>query len=352
MTQAAPSSPAPGAPAGPTPERATADAHQPRTPRQWVTLAVGVLVLVALCLVAGRWQWNRYVAREAEIERIETNYASEPVPVDAVLDGPGATLDEADLWRPVTLVGRYETDATVLLRNRPVGGSPGFHVLVPFVTNPTPSAPDGLVVVVDRGFVPLGTDAVTPGDVPPPPEGEVEATVTLRGDEPPSGRDAPAGQVQAISTDQVLAAAPDGAAWAEGRTVGAYGQLRTEVPPADETLEALPKPDTDPGSHLSYAFQWAVFAIGAVAGFWLLVRRDRRDARGEETTLTAGDLLAAQDPDAARARREPRSRRPSAEDEEDALIDAQLGSHPGPPTGRADETSSERDLQRERPPLR
>jgi len=343
VTQTAPSSPAPGAPAGPTPERATADAHQPRTPRQWVTLAVGVLVLVALCLVAGRWQWNRYVAREAEIERIETNYASEPVPVDAVLDGPGTTLDEADLWRPVTLVGRYETDATVLLRNRPVGGSPGFHVLVPFVTNPTPSAPDGVVVVVDRGFVPLGSDAVTPGDVPAPPEGEVEATVTLRGDEPPSGRDAPEGQVQAISTDQVLTAGPDGAAWADGRTVGAYGQLRTEVPPADETLEALPKPDTDPGSHLSYAFQWAVFAIGAVAGFWLLVRRDRRDARGEETTLTAGDLLAAQDPDAARARREPRSRRPSAEDEEDALIDAQLdgrvGTHRRRP-GQASETSS------------
>lgn len=352
MTQTAPSSPAPGAPAGPTPERATADAHQPRTPRQWATLAVGVLVLVALCLVAGRWQWNRYVAREAEIERIETNYASEPVPVDDVLAGPGATLDEVDLWRPVTLVGRYETDATVLLRNRPVGGSPGFHVLVPFVTDPMPSAPDGLVVVVDRGFVPLGTDAVTPGDVPPPPDGAVEATVTLRGDEPPSGRDAPDGQAQAIATDQVLAAGPDGAAWADGRTVGAYGQLRTEVPPATETLEALPKPDTDPGSHLSYAFQWAVFAIGAVAGFWLLVRRDRRDARGEETTLTAGDLLAAQDPDAARARREPRSRRPSAEDEEDALIDAQLGSPPALPPGQAGGTGSERDLQRERPPLR
>ncbi|QJW36581.1 SURF1 family protein [Cellulosimicrobium protaetiae] len=331
-------------PSGPTPARATADAHQPRTPRQWVTLAVGVVVLVALCLVAGRWQWNRYVAREAEIERIEANYTSDPVPVDDVLAAPGDALDESDLWRPVTLEGRYATDATVLLRNRPVGGSPGFHVLVPFVTNPTPSAPDGLVVVVDRGFVPLGTDAVTPGDVPVAPAGEVEATVTLRGDEPPSDRDAPDGQVQAISTDQVLAAGPDGAAWADGRTVGAYGQLRTEVPPAAERLEALPKPDTDPGSHLSYAFQWGVFAIGAVAGFWLLVRRDRRDARGEETALTAGDLLAAHDPDAARARREPRSRRPSAEDEEDALIEAQLdgrvGTAQGQRPGQASETSS------------
>lgn len=339
MTQRSPHPDAPSAgpvPARPepTPERATADAHQPRTPRQWATLAVGVVVLVALCLLAGWWQWNRYVAREAQIDRIEANYTTEPVPVGDVLAAPGAVLDEDDVWRPVTLEGRYAPEATVLLRNRPVGGSPGFHVLVPFVTDPTPGAPDGLVVVVDRGFVPLGTDAVTPGDVPAPPDGDVEATVTLRADEPASGRDAPAGQVQAISTEQVLAAGPDGAAWADGRTVGAYGQLRSEEPPAAERLEALPKPDTDPGSHLSYALQWCVFAIGAVAGFWVLVRRERRDARGEGAVLTAGDLLAAQDPGAVRARREPRARRPSAEDEEDALIDAQLEERRGRPTPR------------------
>lgn len=314
-----------GAPRVPTTQRATADAHQPRTPRQWATLAVGVVVLVALCLVAGRWQWNRYVDREAEIQRIEANYSAAPVPLADVLPRPGADLEAGDVWRPVTLEGRYATDATVLLRNRPVGGSPGFHVLVPFVTEPTATAPDGLVVVVDRGFVPLGADAVTAGEVPDAPEGVVRATVTLRADEPPSSRGAPEGQVQAISTDQVLAAGPDGADWADGRTVGAYGQLRTEDPAPAQRLQALPKPDTDPGSHLSYAFQWCVFALGALAGFWLLVRRDRRDARGEDGTLTAGDLLAAHEPEAVRPRREPRARRATAEDEEDALIDAQLG---------------------------
>ncbi|OLT51347.1 hypothetical protein BJF88_15050 [Cellulosimicrobium sp. CUA-896] len=299
-----------------------------------MTLAVGVVVLVALCLVAGRWQWNRYVDREAEIQRIEANYTAAPVPLADVVTGPGAALDPADVWRPVTVEGRYADDATVLLRNRPVGGSPGFHVLVPFVTEPTPAAPDGLVVVVDRGFVPLGTDAVTPGDVPDAPDGVVEATLTLRADEPASGRGAPDGQVQAISTDQVLAAGPDGGGWAQGRTVGAYGQLRSEDPAPAQRLQALPKPDTDPGSHLSYAFQWCVFALGALAGFWLLVRRDRRDARGEAGTLTAGDLLAEHEDGTARPRREPRARRPSAEDEEDALIDAQLD------RGQASETSS------------
>ncbi|MBD8077594.1 SURF1 family protein [Cellulosimicrobium arenosum] len=327
---------------GPVPRRAESP-YEPRTRREWVTLAVGVVVLIALCLLAGRWQWNRYESREAQISQIEENYSAAAVPVSDLLAAPGEGLDPDDQWRPVTLEGSYQPQDTVLLRNRPVNGSPGFHVLVPFVTQPTSSAPQGLVVVVDRGFVPLGVDAVTPGALPAPPPGEVEATVTLRPDEPASGRDAPGGQVQAISTDQVLAAGPDGGAWADGRTVGAYGQLRTEDPAPEQRLEALPKPDTDPGSHLSYAFQWCVFALGALIGFWLLVRRDRRDARGEDAALTAGDLIAAHDPEAARGRRVPRDRRPTAEEEEDALVDAQIGAVPADEPGRvrqASETSS------------
>ncbi|WP_265523649.1 SURF1 family protein [Oerskovia flava] len=318
---------------------APAPAHdvrrEPRTRREWVTLAVGVLVLVALCLVAGRWQWNRYVEREEQIAAIEANYTADAVPLTDVLPGPGAVLDPDDVWRPVTVDGRYEPDATVLLRNRPVGSQAGFHVLVPLVVD-EPGSP-GLVVVVNRGFVPLGTDASSPDVVPAPPEGVVEVTMTLRADEPPSDRDAPPGQVQAISTAQVLAAAGvEDAAWATGATVGAYGALRSEDPAPATALRTLPPPDTDPGSHLSYAFQWGVFAAGAVLGFLLLVRRDRRDAQGDEHgPVSVGDLLAAQaaasdesaGPTGAggnRPRRDTRTRRPSAEEEEDALIDAQL----------------------------
>lgn len=327
----APEPPAPTVP-GPPPDRAPEPvlgratragdrAHEPRTRRQWVTLALGVVVLVALCLVAGRWQWHRYESRTAQIETVEANYDAAPVPVDALLDGPGAVVADGDVWRPVLLEGRYVADATVLLRNRPVGGQPGYHVLVPFETD------DGLVVVVDRGFVPLGADGSAPDDVPAPPAGDVTVTARLRADEPASSRGAPAGQVQAISTAQVLAAGPDGAAWADGRTVGAYGALAAEEPAPATSPVALPAPDLDPGSHLSYAFQWCVFAIGAVAGFLVLVRRERR-----ESSVSAGDLLAAApELDAAtggataRPVRAPRVRRASAEEEEDALIDAQLG---------------------------
>ncbi|PZR52524.1 SURF1 family protein [Xylanimonas oleitrophica] len=298
-----------GGPPGPPPDP-DAGVRTPRTRRQWVTLGVAAVLLAALCVAAAVWQWHRYTEREAQIALVERNYGAEPVPVEQVLPGPGAVLEAEDVWRPATLTGRYVPDATVLLRNRPVNATPGFHVLVPFETD------SGLVVVVDRGFVPLGADSSQPDEVPAPPAGQVRAVVTLRADEPRTTRGAPAGQVQAISTEQVLAAAPAGAGWAEGRTVEAYGQLRSEDPAPTQSLVALTPPDLDPGSHLSYTFQWCVFALGAVGGYVLLWRRETRGS-----TVTAGDLLLATGEQGTRSRRPERRRRPTDEELEDALLD-------------------------------
>lgn len=304
MTAAAPAPPA---------------ARTPRTRRQWVTLGVGAVVLAALCVLAAVWQWHRYSDRTAQIQLVEANYSAPAAPLDEVLPAPGATLAADDVWRPATLTGRYVPEATVLLRNRPVNSTPGFHVLVPFESD------DGTVLVVDRGFVLLGEDSSRPDAVPEPPAGPVTIVVTLRADEPASSRGAPPGQVQAIATGQVLAAGPGGAGWAEGRTVGAYGQLRAEDPAPAEALGALPPPDTDPGSHLSYTFQWCVFALGAVGGYVLLWRRE---TRGD--SVTAGDLLLAEAEaagdagtggSAVRARRPERRRRPTDEELEDALLE-------------------------------
>lgn len=316
---------------------------QLRTPRQWVSLALGVALLFTGCVLAGFWQWNRHVDRDAQIAVIEANYTAEPVPIEELLDGPGDVVPASEAWRQVTVTGRYAPDATVLLRNRPVEGQAAFHVLVPFVTD------QGTVIVVNRGWTPYGADSATPSSLPAPPAGDVELTLRLRADEPAAENGAPPGQVQAINTAQVLAAGPEGAAWAQGRTYGGYGVLAAEDGQPVQGLGTPPVPDTDPRSHLSYAFQWWVFAVGGVAGFVVLVRRERRDA----TLEALGDLphpfaaLGDQDrergtgtgPGAERgtgrgagttsdgsATRPPatgrRRSRPSAEEIEDALIDS------------------------------
>lgn len=292
--------------------------EDPGAPRPTLTLrgnpalrrAVGLVLLAVVvstaCVFLGRWQWHRHVARDAAIRLVEQNYAADPVPLADLLPAAGSVLDPDDVWRQATVTGTYDADATVLLRNRPVDSEPGFHVLVPLRLD------DGAVLVVDRGWVAWDADASGEVSVPAPPAGDVTLTVHLRPDEPASTRSAPAGQVQAIHVDQVLAAG--GSTVADAASFGGYGAVVAESPAAPQRLGALPAPSTDPGSHLSYAFQWWTFAVGSLAAFVWMARRE---------LLEAGDPAAP----ATRTAGTQRSRRgrTSDEDTEDALIDAQLG---------------------------
>lgn len=310
----------------------------PAARRATVLVLVGV-VLAVVCTFLGRWQWDRHVWRDGAIAVVETNWAADPVPLDSVLSSPGAPLTDDDVWQRVTVVGHYDTDGTVLLRNRPVDGTPAYHVLVPFVvedasagaaTGPTSA---GTVLVVDRGWVPPGSDGSV--DVTPPaaPVGTITLTARLRHDEPPSDRDAPAGQVQAISPEQVLAAGG-----VEGETYQAYVAMTAEAPSVDPVPGTLAAPSTDPGSHLSYAFQWWTFALGGLVAFCLGARRELQDERVASdaeppapTPVTVDGVALWPTRDTPRARRAPaapdvpRRRGGRDEDAEDALIDAQLG---------------------------
>ncbi|GIG31601.1 SURF1 family protein [Cellulomonas oligotrophica] len=300
---------------------------RPATRRALGLVAVGLVVAV-VCTALGRWQWNRHVARDAAIAVVEANWAAAPVDLAQVVADPDAPLPDADAWRTVTVTGRWLTDASVLLRNRPVDSTPAYHVLVPLlVTDPggQPGAAGDRVLVVDRGWVPTGADGSVDVDVPPPPTGEVRVTVRLRPGERPATREAPAGQVHAIDPVQVVAAGGD-AVPAGTLPYAAYGSFVAETPPAAVPLGALDPPSTDPGSHLSYAFQWWVFALGGLVAFVVAARRE----------LTAPDVPAPGDPGPTgapvpaqpvrRARRRGRD-----EIDEDALVDAQLADGPGAP---------------------
>lgn len=318
----------------------TTRAEGPGTLRHAARVLLAALLVAVACTGAGLWQWDRHETRSAAIAVVERNYGAEPAPLADVLDGTAVTAD--DVWRPAEVRGEY-LPSPVLLRNRPVDGHAGFHVLAPLVVGEGPLT--GSVLVVDRGWVPLGEDG---GTVDPPalPRGTVDVVVHLRPGEAASERDAPAGQVQAIAPEQVRAAAVEASEaldWPADATLGAYGALASEDGARPTDVGSLPEPSRDPGSHLSYAFQWWVFALGALATGVVLVVRGVRERAAELTEGLPGDqaggagsadlsgtgTAGAVGPVGARPART--RRRPTAEEEEDALLDAQTDARTQPP---------------------
>jgi cytochrome oxidase assembly protein ShyY1 len=316
--------------------------------RRATGLVVVALVVAVVCSFLGRWQWNRHVWRDHAIAVVKESERAAPVPLDQILPNTESRLPSDDEWRQVEVVGHYEPDATVLLRNRPVDGNAAYHVLVPFVVEDasagTAAEPTqvGSVLVVDRGWIPTGETSAATVDPPAPPAGTVTVTAKLREDERLSTRSAPPGQVQAIAVGQVL----EQAHLTDSPTYAAYGGLTSESPAPATAPGPLPEPSQDPGSHLSYAFQWWVFALAGLLAFLSMARRELLEARYDEA-VDPNPVSPAEPPgdgpalwptrdDPKPVRRRPAPRRQAAdpnvphrrggrdEDAEDALIDAQL----------------------------
>ena len=292
--------------------------------RAAVLVAVGLLVAVT-CTFLGRWQWDKHVARDAANATFGANWSAPAVPLASLVPSADDEPAAPDEWRSVAVTGHYLPDAGVLLRNRPVDGTPAYHVLVPFQLD------GGAVLVVDRGWVPLGTSGTTSATVPAPPGGTVDLVARLRMPEPPSDRSAPAGQVQNFDPGQVLAAGGLPTSTVAYRW---YAAATAESPAPAAALAALPTPVTDPGPYLSYAVQWWVFALAGLLAFCWMARREIVDdlagaRRAAAATAGAAPVAAV----AASTSTMPRSPGPTApphrrrgRDElaEDAEIDTQI----------------------------
>lgn len=267
---------------------------------RWSGYLAFTIVFAIACVLLANWQLARRAEAVAANTKVEQNYDSTPVAIDSLLP----TLDAfrpSDEWRQVLLHGTYERDQQLLVRTRPLGGNPGFEVLVPF------RLPNGNVFVVDRGWVPVGNDQDSPDAVPAAPAGDVTVVVRLKpGESRVPGRSAPPGQIATIELDDIRSQL------GEPSYTGAYGLMVSENPAPPSRPTALPKPAIDEGPHLSYAFQWLVFAIlGFVALGWA-VRQEYRVVNSEDPA----------EKERARAREKRRSARtPSDAEIEDELVD-------------------------------
>lgn len=303
------------APAPATGRRDPGSARPPRlrfdflaTP-PWILGFVLCILFAFACHYLAQWQWERRVQVQHQVNRVLENYDDAPVPF-AQASRMFTDFDAQDEWTPVTLSGEYLAEETLVVRNRPRAGRPGYEVLVPFRTD------EGPVVVVDRGWLPVGNTPGRPDAVPAPPAGPAEVVVRVKPGEPALDRDAPEGQVPSIDLAEI-----------RGHVGGpvadtAYGIMVEEDPAVQDLPQKLVEPTLDEGPHLSYAIQWYLFAAMGfgVWGYsaWMRARNDRADAL--EGVRDDGMLAARRAPRPKPVRRR-RDGRPTDEEAEDALFD-------------------------------
>lgn len=244
----------------------------------WILL---VLTIIAFSYFAfsflAPWQLGKDDDIVQRNEQIEASFESDPVPYQEVL-GTGGTITEEQEWARVTMTGNYLPDRETLLRLRPVENTPVYQALTPFATN------SGDVVLVNRGYVHKPGNAMPEIERAPSNEVTITGHVRLNEPEPENAPMTDQGrlQVYGINTGQIGEAV--------NQNLG-ESYLQLSEGSAGE-LTAMPIPQLDRGSHLSYGWQWIAFGVMAPVGLAYFVwaeLRERRRVRAEEAAVSADE---------------------------------------------------------------
>jgi cytochrome oxidase assembly protein ShyY1 len=247
----------------------------------WIALTLAVAGFAFGCYyLLAPWQFHRSAERDGNNAALTRAISTAPVP-RGTLVAPGTEPGAAADWRQVIVTGTYEPTGEVLARLRTVDGNAASEVLTPLRTT------DGQVLLVDRGYV-RQTGATLP-PIAPAPGGVVTVIGYQLPDESPTDRtpitEGGYRQVYAVDSAQV------------GPLVGAplspgYVQLLPDQP---GVVTAVPLPPLDPNSSYSYAWQWLIFGIMAIGGWFYFVRLEyrTRQAEAEEAEGPDGERLPA-----------------------------------------------------------
>lgn len=233
---------------------------------KWLVFHLLVFGAVAAMVWLGFWQLRRLDERKTFNQLVAAQLDRPPVPLTDLLaqarDDPTSVE-----WRQVIVSGTYLADQIVWF-NRSQDGVAGDNILAGLVVDPAAGG-DESTVVVNRGFVPLGTDA------PAPPNFHVEILARVRVPQEhrrgeltdASDGTAPITEVRRIDLARLSPQLP-------GEVAPVYLDLIDSIPalgPGDPA--PIPAPTLDEGPHLSYAVQWFIFATSALVGWALAIRR-------------------------------------------------------------------------------
>lgn len=213
------------------------------------------LLLIAGCLWASQWQFQRGIDRQDRNQAIESQLELATVGLKEI-DRDFANFE----WRTVSASGSFDSTKQILLKNRYFEGVYGYEVLTRF------TADDGRSFWVDRGWVKAGKDATTAPEVTAPPIGQVSITARLRLD-----RSLPQGAFFALpeSGGGMISKLN---AQADSNSEGFYLDLISGSVPSLTPTVAAQVPELSDGPHLAYSLQWIFFA-GLIIYGRILIRR-------------------------------------------------------------------------------
>jgi cytochrome oxidase assembly protein ShyY1 len=234
------------------------------TPR-WIAFHLLVVVAIVTMINLGFWQLRRLDERQAFNEAVSARIDVPPVPLTGGALSP--SLNRFAEWRSVEATGTYLPEEAFVVVNRSEGGVAGDLVVTPM------RLIDGRVLLVQRGFVPLGEAAA------PAPAGAVDIVGRLRQfqerrrgqvSDPSEGE---LTEVQRIDFDRLAPQLPD-------RLVPMWVELVSSEPAETGPFpQPVAVPDLGEGPHLSYAVQWFIFAAAVAVGWVLALRKSINDRR-------------------------------------------------------------------------
>ncbi len=231
--------------------------------RRYAGLSVLMVIIAAICVLAGTWQISRFRQSVHDNDAMSAHAHAAAVALSAVGlplvgDGPAPGRD-AIRFRTITASGTYLPGAPQLLRNQTVNGVTGYEVVSGLRT-------EGGVLLVVRGFVADNGRGGPASAIEPPPSGTVRITARLQTAQTSNdhARNLPDGEIESVNPTQQAArlGAP---------VYDAYATLDAKQP-GTAGLGALPDPDlSNPAGgavepqHFAYIIQWYLFALLALA---------------------------------------------------------------------------------------
>ena len=238
---------------------------------RWWKTSLLVIAAVIVMIRLGLWQLDRLDQRRAFNARVEEQLAQSALEISE--ENLRADLYNME-YREAIVLGEYDHDRQVVLRNQDWQGRLGVHLLTPLIIQGSDQA-----IMVNRGWIPY--EDFEAGKLSKFDEsGLVEVNGVIRRSQTKPRIGGRADQIPAEGE-------PPLQAWNWINVGGIAGQLPYELLPVylqgspESSRNQMPyrtqlELDLNEGSHLGYAFQWFTFALILAIGYPIYVSREEK----------------------------------------------------------------------------